>query len=119
MAIVADQDTDLDAEGSVEDREPQIAGGEIVPLVAGGWIIGVHRTAKLRNATLPVLAHDLAVRPDENGCVVPGTIVVFVQRIDDEGARLQSHLSHAVYRWARHWLGQMEVVRVDLIAEVD
>ena len=65
VAVVADHDADVDAEGRLPDGEAEVAGLEVVLLVPDERG-GLHQG----NAGFPVLAHDLAVRAEHDRRVV-------------------------------------------------
>src|SRR3989441_3758343 len=118
VAVVADEDPDLDAERRVEDREAQVARREEEALVARR-LAGLHGAQDLRNGHLAVPADEVAVRAQDRCGVVERAVVVLVERVDDDGARLLRDLGEPIHRGTGDRLGGLEPVLVAGDAEAD
>ncbi len=118
VAVVADEDADLEAERRIEDREAEVAGLEEEALVAGR-LSRLHGAENLGDGHLAVLADELAIGTDHHGRVVQDAAVVLVERVDDDRPRLLRHPAQAVDGGAGDGLGGLEPLLVAVEAEVD
>src|SRR4029077_15032934 len=118
VAVVANEDADLEAERRIEDREAEVAGLKEEALVTGR-LSRLHGAENLRDGHLAVLADELAIGTDHRGRVVQDAAVVLVEWVDDDGPRLLRDPAQAVDGGAGDGLGGLEPLLVAVEAEVD
>src|SRR2546428_422738 len=92
--------------------------GEEEALVARR-LAGLHGAQDLWNGHLAVPADEVAVRAQDRCGVVERAVVVLVERVDDDGARLLRDLGEPVHRGTGDRLGGLEPFLVAVEAEVD